>query len=96
MLPRILLLALSLSSFWTLPLGAAAGKAGKKEAAKEAAAEAAKPKAPVKPVEPAAALPMVSPVNAIWHVWKDNQGRTVEAMFCGLSGEFITLQTKDW
>jgi len=95
MLPRILLLALSLSSFWTLPLGAAAGKAGKKEAAKEAAAEAAKPKTPAKPVEPAAALPMVSPVNAIWHVWKDNQGRTVEAMFCGLSGEFITLQTKD-
>jgi hypothetical protein len=95
MLPRILLLALSLSSFWAAPLGAAAGKAGKKEAAKEAAAEAAKPKTPAKPVEPAAALPVVSPVNAIWHVWKDNQGRTVEAMFCGLSGEFITLQTKD-
>ena len=95
MLPRILLLALSLSSFWAAPLGAAAGKAGKKEAAKEAAAEAAKPKAPAKPIEPAAAVPMVSPLNAIWHVWKDNQGRTVEAMFCGLSGEFITLQTKD-
>jgi hypothetical protein len=94
MLPRILLLALSLTSFVAAPLGAAAGKAAKKEA-KEAATEAAKPKAPAKPIEPAAAVPMVSPLNAIWHVWKDNQGRTVEAMFCGLSGEFITLQTKD-
>lgn len=46
----------------------------------------------VKPVTP---LPYVPPANAIWHVWTDNQGRTVEAMFCGLSGEFITLQTKD-
>ena len=94
MLPRILLLALSLTSVVAAPLGAVAGKAAKKEA-KEAAAEAAKPKAPAKPIEPAAAVPMVSPLNAIWHVWKDNQGRTVEAMFCGLSGEFITLQTKD-
>ena len=94
MLPRILLLALSLTSVVAAPLGAAAGKAAKKEA-KEAATEAAKPKAPAKPIEPAAAVPMVSPLNAIWHVWKDNQGRTVEAMFCGLSGEFITLQTKD-
>jgi hypothetical protein len=94
MLPRILLLALSLTSVVAAPLGAAAGKAAKKEA-KEAAAEAAKPKPPAKPIQPAAAVPMVSPLNAIWHVWKDNQGRTVEAMFCGLSGEFITLQTKD-
>ncbi len=92
MLPRILLLALSLTSLLpAAPLGAAAGKAAKKEAA----AEASKPKAPAKPIEPAAVVPMVSPINAIWHVWKDNQGRTVEAMFCGLAGEFITLQTKD-
>ena len=94
MLPRILLLALSLSSLAVTALGAAPGKAARKDA-KEAAAEAAKPKTPAKPIEPAAAVPMVSPINAIWHVWKDNQGRTVEAMFCGLAGEFITLQTKD-
>jgi hypothetical protein len=94
MLPRILLLALSLSSLAVTAVGAAPGKAARKDA-KEAAAEAAKPKTPAKPIEPAAVVPMVSPINAIWHVWKDNQGRTVEAMFCGLSGEFITLQTKD-
>jgi hypothetical protein len=46
----------------------------------------------VKPVTP---LPPVTPPNAIWHVWHDNQGHTVEAMFCGLSGEFITLQTRN-
>jgi len=94
MLPRILLLAISLSSLAVTSLGAAPGKAARKDA-KEAAAEAAKPKTPAKPIEPAAVVPAVPPANAVWRVWKDNQGRTVEAMFCGLSGEFITLQTKD-
>ena len=94
MLPRILLLAISLSSLAVTSLGAAPGKAARKDA-KEAAAEAAKPKTPAKPIAPAAAVPVVPPANAVWRVWKDNQGRTVEAMFCGLSGEFITLQTKD-
>ena len=94
MLPRILLLALSLTSLAVTALGAAPGKAARKDA-KEAAAEAAKPKTPAKPIAPAAAVPVVPPANAVWRVWKDNQGRTVEAMFCGLSGEFITLQTKD-
>ena len=72
-------------------LAAGAGKAAKKEAAKEAAAEAAKPKAPAAPVVPAT----VAPANAIWHEWKDKQGRVVEAMFCGLSGQYLTLQTRD-
>lgn len=94
MLPRILLFALSLTSLAVTAVSAAPGKAARKDA-KEAAAEAAKPKTPAKPIEPAAVMPMVSPINAIWHSWKDNQGRIVEAMFCGLSGEFITLQTKD-
>ena len=94
MIPRILLLALSLTSLAVTALSAAPGKEARKEA-KEAAAEAAKPKTPAKPIAPAAAVPVVPPANAVWRVWKDNQGRTVEAMFCGLSGEFITLQTKD-
>ena len=90
MLPRILLLALSLTSLAVTALSAAPGKDARKEAK-----EAAKPKTPAKPIAPAAAVPVVPPANAVWRVWKDNQGRTVEAMFCGLSGEFITLQTKD-
>ena len=94
MIPRILLLALSLTSLAVTALSAAPGKDARKEA-KEAAAEAAKPKTPAKPIAPAATVPVVPPANAVWRVWKDNQGRTVEAMFCGLSGEFITLQTKD-
>jgi hypothetical protein len=32
---------------------------------------------------------------AIWHTWTDKEGRKVEAQFCGLSGEFITIQTRD-
>ena len=94
MLPRILLLVFSLASLSVGPLLAAGGKVAKKEA-KEAAAEAAKPKVAASPSEPAAILPPVSPIDAIWHVWRDNQGRTVEAMFCGLSGQFLTLQTRD-
>jgi len=43
----------------------------------------------------------VRPVDAvregapIWHVWTDKEGRKVDAQFCGLSGDFITIQTRD-
>ncbi|MEY3829581.1 MAG: hypothetical protein RL636_1282, partial [Verrucomicrobiota bacterium] len=88
MLPRIFLLVLSVTSLVASPVGAAPGKINKKDA-KEAAAPA------VKPTVPAEITPLPAPAKAVWRVWTDNQGRTVEAMFCGLSGEFITLQTKD-
>ncbi len=87
MLPRILMLVLGAASLVASPVGAASGKINKKEA-KEAAAVA-------KPTAPVELAPLPTPANAVWRVWTDNQGRTVEAMFCGLSGEFITLQTKD-
>lgn len=87
MLPRILMLVLGAASLVASPVGAAPGKINKKEA-KEAAAVA-------KPTAPVELAPLPTPANAVWRVWTDNQGRTVEAMFCGLSGEFITLQTKD-
>jgi hypothetical protein len=86
-LPRILMLVLGAASLVASPVGAASGKINKKEA-KEAAAVA-------KPTAPVELAPLPTPANAVWRVWTDNQGRTVEAMFCGLSGEFITLQTKD-
>jgi hypothetical protein len=90
-LPRILLAVLTFGVAGP-DVFAAGGKAAKKEAAKEAAAEAAKPKpAPAAPVVPVA----ISPANAIWHEWKDKQGRVVDAMFCGLSGAYLTLQTRD-
>jgi hypothetical protein len=86
-LPRILMLVLGAASLVASPVGAAPGKINKKEA-KEAAAVA-------KPAAAVELAPLPAPANAVWRVWTDNQGRTVEAMFCGLSGEFITLQTKD-
>ena len=93
-LSRVLLLALSLNTAVPGLFAAAGGKAAKKEAAKEAAAEAAKPKAPAAPAAPV--IPVaIAPANAIWHEWKDKQGRVVDAMFCGLSGAYITLQTRD-
>ncbi len=48
-----------------------------------------------------AAAPVAKPVQAvsdktqIWHTWTDTEGRKVEALFCGLSGDYITMQTKD-
>ncbi len=47
------------------------------------------------------AAPVAKPVQAladktqIWHTWTDTEGRKIDAMFCGLSGDFITMQTKD-
>lgn len=47
------------------------------------------------------ATPVAKPVQAvadktqIWHTWTDTEGRKVEALFCGLSGDYITMQTKD-
>jgi len=48
-----------------------------------------------------AAAPVAKPLQAvsdktqIWHTWTDTEGRKVEALFCGLSGDYITMQTKD-
>ena len=73
---------------------------GEKKAAKaaEAAAEAkaaADSKAPVvKPLDPVVVAP-IPPLDAVWHTWKDNQGHSIEAMFCGLSGEFLTIQSRE-
>ncbi|MFM7743259.1 MAG: DUF1549 domain-containing protein, partial [Verrucomicrobiota bacterium] len=43
-------------------------------------------------VRPVSAVPERAPV---WHVWTDKEGRKVDAQFCGLSGDFITIQTRD-
>jgi hypothetical protein len=48
-----------------------------------------------------AASPVAKPIAAvadkaqIWHVWTDTEGRKVDAMFCGLSGDYLTIQTRD-
>ena len=50
----------------------------------------------IKVVAPAAAP--VAPIGeraVIWHEWTDKEGRKIDAQFCGLSGDFITLQTRD-
>ena len=60
-------------------------------------------KKPAKKVEPVikAAPVATKPVaaiaerSAIWHAWTDKDGRKVDAQFCGLSGDFITIQTRD-
>ncbi|MBM3868797.1 MAG: DUF1549 domain-containing protein [Verrucomicrobia bacterium] len=64
------------------------------EAAPKKAAKKADPVIKAAPVEtrPVAAL---ADRAAIWHTWTDKEGRKVDAQFCGLSGDFITIQTRD-
>jgi hypothetical protein len=72
-----------------LALGAIAQAADKKAAKK--AAE------PVIKAAPVATRPVaaIAERSAIWHTWTDKDGRKVDAQFCGLSGDFITIQTRD-
>ncbi len=75
--------------FACLFVGLSALAAPKKEAKKPATPVI---KAVVAPAAPVAAL---GERSAIWHVWTDNQGQKLDARFCGLTGEFITLQSRD-
>ncbi|MFM9000089.1 MAG: DUF1549 domain-containing protein, partial [Opitutia bacterium] len=63
-------------------------------AKKKAAKASAKPAAPVEAVATAPVRP-VEDRPQIWHLWTDVEGRKVDAMFCGLSGDIVSLQTKD-
>ncbi len=77
----------------TLVLAAACLTAAPKKKSAKAA-----PKAPTAAPVTAVATSTVRPVEdrpQIWHLWTDVEGRKVEAMFCGLSGDIVSLQTKD-
>jgi hypothetical protein len=52
---------------------------------------------PVIKAAPVATRPVagIAERAAIWHTWTDKDGRKVDAQFCGLSGDFITIQTRD-
>ena len=78
-----------LALFACLFVGLSAQAAPKKEAKKPATPVI---KAVVAPAAPVAAL---GERSAIWHVWTDKEGQKLDARFCGLTGEFITLQSRD-
>lgn len=42
-----------------------------------------------------APLPILALNGQTFRTWSDTEGHTVEAAFCGMSGEFVTLQTRD-
>jgi hypothetical protein len=81
-----------LALFACLFFGLSAQAAPKKEAKKEAKKVEPVIKAVVAPAAPVAAL---GERAAIWHVWTDKDGQKLDARFCGLAGEFITLQSRD-
>jgi hypothetical protein len=81
-----------LALFACLFVGLSVQAAPKKEAKKEAKKVEPVIKAFVAPAAPVAAL---GERAAIWHVWTDKEGQKLEARFCGLAGEFITLQSRD-
>jgi hypothetical protein len=59
--------------------------------------EGKKPAEPVIKVVAPPAAPVASLASraVIWHEWTDKEGRKIDAQFCGLSGDFITIQTRD-
>lgn len=81
-----------LALFACLCLGLIVHAAPKKEAKREVKRSEPVIKAVTPPAAPIAALGERAP---IWHVWTDNAGQKLEARFCGLAGDFITLQSRD-
>ena len=81
-----------LALFACLCLGLIVHAAPKKEAKKDAKKSEPVIKAVTPPAAPVAAL---GERAAIWHVWTDKEGQKLDARFCGLAGEFITLQSRD-
>ncbi len=81
-----------LALFACLFVGLSAQAAVKKEAKKEAKKAEPVIKVVTPPAAPVAAL---SERAAIWHIWTDKEGQKLDARFCGLAGEFITLQARD-
>ena len=80
------------SLFVCLCLGLSAQAAVKKDGKKDGK----KAEPVIKVVTPPAAP--VAPLGertAIWHEWTDKEGQKLDARFCGLAGEYITLQSRD-
>ena len=41
------------------------------------------------------AKPLSDPLPSPWHTWSDPAGRKIEAAFCALTGDFVTVQTRE-
>lgn len=41
------------------------------------------------------AKPLSEPLPSPWHTWSDPAGRKIEAAFCALAGEIVTVQTRE-
>jgi hypothetical protein len=78
--------------FACLFLGLSAQGAVKKEGKKDAKKAEPVIKVVTPPAAPVAAL---GERAAIWHTWSDKEGQKLDARFCGIAGEFITLQSRD-
>lgn len=81
-----------LALFACLFLGLSAQGAVKKEGKKDAKKAEPVIKVVAPPAAPVAAL---GERAAIWHEWTDKEGQKLDARFCGIAGEYITLQSRD-
>jgi hypothetical protein len=81
-----------LAMFVCLFLGLSAQGAVKKEGKKDAKKAEPVIKVVTPPAAPVAALVERA---AIWHTWSDKEGQKLDARFCGVAGDFITLQSRD-
>ena len=77
-----------------------AAPAGKKKGKRRQQMMApAKPTPALPPLAPAKVIPEAEPVSGAlpspWHTWSDATGRKIEAAFCALNGEVVTIQTRE-
>jgi hypothetical protein len=91
-------LAFTLALAAALPctLTAAGGK-GKRRQPPPAATPAPTPAATNLPAKPAApeAKPLSQELPSAWHTWSDAAGSKIEASFCALAGDVVTVQTHE-
>src|SRR5262245_16943881 len=72
----------------------AAPKGKKRQQPPVAATTPAPSTTPAKPATPEP-KPISEELPPAWHTWSDAQGRQVEASFCALANDVVTVQTRD-
>lgn len=90
----VALLALLSSPAFTAPKEKKKNKRAQQQTAPAATPAPAPPNIPAKPATPEP-KPLSEALPSAWRTWSDAQGRKVEAEFCALAGDVVTVRTKD-
>lgn len=92
-------LAFTLATGFSLLALSSSFAAGKGKRRQQVAAATPAPQLAATNVAPVPALPEAKPMSeelpSPWRMWSDPAGRKIEAAFCALAGDVLTLQTKE-